>query len=91
MPELPVQIPSEGRSLAGVAHLPEILPAPVVVCCHGLHSSKESEKFIAVSRELAENGFAALRFDFGGCGESPASDDPDLVGARLRDLLGVME
>ena len=72
--------------LAAVLHLPRQIPAPSVVCCHGLESSKDSEKFIAICEELCRAGLAALRFDFTGCGESRTSPDRHLLATRVRDL-----
>jgi uncharacterized protein len=71
---------SGSLKLAGVLHLPdgerkgERRPAFLVL--HGFGSNKGSSNTIGPSRMLAEWGYAALRFDFRGCGESE--------GARAR-------
>lgn len=62
-----------------------------MVCCHGLQSSKNSEKFIAICEELCRAGLAALRFDFTGCGESRTLPDRHLLATRMRDLDRVMD
>lgn len=77
--------------LTGAVHLPGVVPAPVVVCCHGLQSSKESSKFILIGQELSRAGMVVVRFDFSGCGESRASLEWDLITSRLRDLRHVLE
>lgn len=77
--------------LAAVAHLPEKLPAPVIVCCHGLLSLKDSPKYIEIGARMTRAGFCVLRFDFSGCGESPPRRGAPLVGARQKDLDAVLD
>jgi uncharacterized protein len=86
----PVAIPVAGGSLAALVHLPTRLPAPTVICCHGLLSSKDSSKFAAIAEDLCQSGFAAVRFDFSGCGETQVALEDSLIGSRHRDLLAVM-
>ncbi|HBZ56352.1 MAG TPA: hypothetical protein DEO88_13175 [Syntrophobacteraceae bacterium] len=85
-----VAIPVTGGSLAALVRLPTQLPAPTVICCHGLLSSKDSSKFAAIVEDLCQAGFATVRFDFSGCGESRSASEASLLGTRLRDLLRVM-
>ncbi len=86
----PVAIEAGGTLLSAVAHLPAVVPAPVVVCSHGLLSTKESQKFISVCNALASEGFCSLRFDFSGCGQSGRRSGAGLIDARRRDLASVM-
>lgn len=86
-----LQIRSGEITLSAVVHLPQKIPAPVMVLCHGLLSLKESPKFIALGEELSRNGFCALRFDFSACGESPPRPGQSLVGARRMDLESVLD
>ena len=72
--------------LSAAAHLPAVVPAPVVVCSHGLLSAKNSPKFIAVCEALSLAGFCSIRFDFSGCGQSPRRSGAGLVDARRLDL-----
>jgi uncharacterized protein len=81
-----VQLESDGISLAAVVHLPKRIPAPVIVCCHGLLSLKDSAKYIAIGEEMTAAGFSVLRFDFSGCGESAARAGETLIEGRMRDL-----
>jgi uncharacterized protein len=85
-----IEIPRVGGSLAALVHLPPRLPAPTVICCHGLLSSKDSSKFVVICEELCQAGFAAVRFDFSGCGASPRVAEPTLLATRSRDLSTVM-
>jgi alpha-beta hydrolase superfamily lysophospholipase len=43
---------------------------PTVVLCHGMMSSKEGRKQIALAEGLSVSGFSVLRFDFSFCGQS---------------------
>lgn len=81
-----IEVESEGGTLTGVAHFPERLPAPCVICSHGLFSAKDSPKFIAVAQRLAEEGFVAVRYDHRGCGESDGKIEETTVAGRLEDL-----
>jgi len=73
-----------GVELRGVLHLPAGRAASAVLLCHGMLSSKDGTKQVALARALCEQGQAALRFDFQGRGESGG----DLLGLSLtRELL----
>ena len=82
---------SGGVSLAAAVHFPEKVPSPVIVCCHGLLSLKDSPKYIAIGEEMSKAGFSVLRFDFSGCGESPGRAGETLIGGRMRDLEIVLD
>ncbi len=77
--------------LSAVVHLPRKIPAPVIVCCHGLLSLKDSPKFVAIGEEMSKAGFVVLRFDFSGCGESPRRKGATLVEGRRNDLDAVLD
>lgn len=81
-----LMIAADGIELSAAAHLPAELPAPVVVCSHGLLSAKESPKFVAIGEEMSKAGFCVLRFDFSGCGNSPPREATGLIQARKHDL-----
>lgn len=79
-------IECEDRSISGVLHLPDREKPPVVITCHGLFSSKESDKFTAIAGRFAQAGLAVIRFDFGGCGQSTGSIADTTVSRRLAEL-----
>src|SRR5208283_4277884 len=83
-------IEADGIDLSAVVHLPGKVPAPVIVCSHGLLSAKESPKFVAIGETVSKAGFCALRFDFSGCGDSPPRRAMSLVEARMYDLKAAM-
>jgi alpha-beta hydrolase superfamily lysophospholipase len=57
-----------------------------VITAHGLFSAKASDKFLLLAARLTEVGFACLRFDFRGCGESGGELKDTTVGGRISDL-----
>src|SRR5256714_7562902 len=69
-----VSFVSDGLRLAGVLHLPSP-PASHgrrsgFLVLHGFGSNKDSGVSLTVATLLADFGYAALRFDMRGCGES---------------------
>jgi len=66
-----VSFVSDGLKLSGVLHLPEVRGrCAAFLALHGFGSNKDGGGMIAVARMLAGLGYAALRFDMRGCGES---------------------
>lgn len=86
-----LDISTNAGTIAGVVHLPDRVPAPVIICCHGLLSSKDSSKFVAVAENFSRAGLAVVRFDFSGCGETSMEREASLIGSRLRDLSAVID
>ena len=78
------------RIINGVLHLCETR-APAIVTCHGLFSSMQSEKFLHIAEAFSRVGFAVVRFDFGGCGESTGAIADTTVTRRLQELEAVMQ
>ncbi len=72
--------------MAGMLHLPDRNDAPYVIASHGLLSSKDSEKYIALGERLSKEGVAMLRFDFRGIGESEGRPEEDTISRRIDDL-----
>lgn len=86
----PFTLTVEDRSISGILHLPAEAKFPCLIACHGLFSSKDSDKFIAIDRYFTQRGFAVLRFDFNGCGQSSGSLAATTVTRRLKDLKEVV-
>lgn len=59
---------------------------PCVILSHGLVSSKESSKYIALSEALRGVGIASCRFDYHGCGESTGRIEDTTLTIRLENL-----
>jgi fermentation-respiration switch protein FrsA (DUF1100 family) len=82
---------SEGQKISGVLHLPDKKSPPCIIASHGLLSSKESEKYIALGDRLSQDGMAMLRFDFRGIGESEGRMEDDTISRRIVDLDSAIE
>jgi alpha-beta hydrolase superfamily lysophospholipase len=78
--------------LQGRLHLPAAHRPPVVIGSHGLYSSKDSPKQIALARACNLLGMAYFRFDHRGCGSSQGGFTrvTSLV-SRCRDLKNAVE
>jgi hypothetical protein len=78
---------SDGLSLAGALHLPQCEAPPTVIGSHGLFSSGDSPKQMALARRCNEHGIAFFRFDHRGCGRSEGQfSRVTSFEARVRDL-----
>ncbi|MDI6764801.1 MAG: alpha/beta fold hydrolase [Thermodesulfobacteriota bacterium] len=77
---------SEGHKISGILHLPDREHPFCVIASHGLLSSKDSEKYIALGHRMSEEGMAMLRFDFRGIGESEGGEEDNTVSKKLVDL-----
>jgi len=87
-----ISFSADGLKLKGVLHLPPNGPTPLIVGSHGLYSSGDSPKQIALAEECNHLGMAYFRFDHRGCGSSEG--DFDLVTsleARCRDLISAVK
>ena len=80
-----------GGALSLALHLPDA-PArvPVVVACHGLNASKDSDKYLALGEVFPAAGVALARFDFRGCGESSGVEEDTTIASRIEDVETVL-
>lgn len=65
-----IMIMDDGIRLSAVVERPDTERSPLVIVLHGFSSSKEKPHTIAACRAMREAGFATLRFDLYGHGES---------------------
>ncbi len=86
-----IKIPLGRHRLTGVLHLPHKSPCAMVVCSHGLLSSKDSDKYILLAQMLNEAEIGLLRFDFRGCGESSGTMKETTIGGRVEDLAAAVK
>lgn len=67
-----VSFESDGVELYGLLHVPDRIPARVVIVCHGF--DKRGFHGVRLFKDMAEAacraGFVSLMFDFRGCGQS---------------------
>ncbi|HTM10953.1 MAG TPA: alpha/beta fold hydrolase [Verrucomicrobiae bacterium] len=75
-----------GQRLVGIVHRPDGTPKAGVVLCHGMGSSKESEKFVMLGEILAKRGVLALRFDFACSGESEGKFEEITYSGEAEDI-----
>ena len=74
------------HKLVGVFHSPAQQTRVCVITCHGLLSSKDSEKYIEIAHRFCGEGLAVFRFDFRGCGESGGKLGETTLTGRIEDL-----
>ncbi|MBN1254686.1 MAG: alpha/beta hydrolase [Deltaproteobacteria bacterium] len=82
---------SEGKKIYGILHLPKNPSPPCVIASHGLFSSKESEKFVALGEFFSAQGIALIRYDHQGCGESEGELGSTTASSRIKDLNAIFE
>ena len=73
-------------TLRGLLHRPDgAEPAPVVLLLHGFTGQhiEQDRLFVQAARALAAAGFAALRFDFYGSGDSDGDFEEFTVESEL--------
>ncbi len=82
---------SEGCRISGVLHLPDEENPACVIGSHGLLSSKDSDKYIALGERMSGEGIALLRFDFRGIGESEGSEEDNTISKKIGDLKAAID
>lgn len=93
--EKQVVIPLGEHRISGVLHMPEHAAEgtlPAVVICHGFISNKVGQHrlFVKAARALSRAGFAVLRFDYVGCGESTGEYQDITLTQQAEDTIGVL-
>jgi len=86
-----VSFMSQGMKISGMLHLPDKENPPCVIASHGLLSSKDSEKYIALGEKISREGMAMLRFDFRGIGESEGSEEDNTISKKISDLSAAID
>jgi uncharacterized protein len=86
-----VYFKSEGKRISGILHLPERINPSCVIASHGLLSSKDSEKYIALGEQISREGISMLRFDFRGIGESEGGEEDNTVSKKIADLSAAID
>lgn len=88
MKEFPVTFKSHGKQIVGMMHLPAMSNPPAVIICHGYFGSKEGAFYVLVeaAREICKKGFAVLRFDYRGSGDSEGEFDKQTIMTMTEDF-----
>ncbi|MCS7064888.1 MAG: alpha/beta fold hydrolase [Fimbriimonadales bacterium] len=93
MDERLLWIPSRGKRMAGVLHLPDgRRRVPAVLMLHGFtgHKVETHRLFVHTARRLAAAGFVALRFDFLGSGDSEGEFEQMTIRGEVEDALNAL-
>lgn len=77
---------STGTRLVGRLHVPEDRARGSVLMAHCFTCSKDLHTMTRLANGLAEAGYAVLRFDFTGLGESPGEFTQTTLAHDVRDL-----
>jgi uncharacterized protein len=96
--ETVVTVPSPLGDIIGTLNLPEGDPAPVVLLFHGFTGARdelgvattEEGVFSRTARLLADAGYASLRIDFRGSGDSPGDFADTTFEGQVADGLAAM-
>jgi len=87
-----VAIPGHtGLNLAGVLHSPEgSVVKGTLVFCHCFTCSKDYKLLVWLARELVQEGYCVLRFDFTGLGDSEGEFRDSTLSTDIQDLIEVV-
>jgi len=88
MKEIPVTFKSHGKQIVGMLHLSNKKRSLIIIVCHGFMGSHIGVwySYVELARELAKHGFAVLRFDFRGSGDSQGKFENQIIGVKLQDF-----
>lgn len=83
-----VEFAANGKTIRGILHTPEHQKnksqdqIPGLVLCHGFTGNKIGlhRLFVKAARYFSHLGFAVLRFDFSGCGDSDGNYEDITIG-----------
>lgn len=99
--ETAVTLQSEGQNMVATLQLPEGKPAPVVLLLHGFTGTRDElvipgtgeGVFVRTANMLADNGYASLRIDFRGSGESVAdfTYESTTLEGQIADALAAID
>lgn len=76
-----------GQELAGILHEPDGEAAAWVLFAHCFTCTKNIKAAVRISQALVEQGFAVLRFDFTGLGESEGEFVDTTFSSNVHDLM----
>ncbi len=82
---------AHGQTLSGRLEHPTGAPRARAIFAHCFTCSKESVAAVRVSRALAEQGFAVLRFDFAGLGASSGAFEETTFSSNVDDLVAAAD
>lgn len=82
-----------GRKIVATIHIPgvDILKNHCTVVFHGMFSSRNGPKHIALAEYFQQKWFSILRFDFSGCGQSDGKIEETTISGRVGDGVAVCD
>ena len=86
-----ITVSDNGVPLVGILERPSAEPGPLVIVLHGFTSSKDRPHTLAACEAMHEAGFAALRFDLYGHGESGGEFRKHTLHKWISNTLAVMD
>ncbi len=82
----------DGIRLVGIWHWPKNTSDKAVILAHGITADKDEDGiFIELADNLVQNGYAVLRFDFRGHGESQGNSVDMTIAGELLDLQSAID
>ena len=86
-----ITVTDDGVPLVGVLERPSAEPGPLVIVLHGFTSAKDRTHTLAACEAMREAGFATLRFDLYGHGESGGEFRKHTLHKWISNTLAVMD
>ena len=88
MEEKIVEFENDGEKIKGVLALPDQKTEKIVIIVHGFTATKDGpgNSFVKLAKKLAENGFAALRFNFRYTNENFTEFEKMTISSEVSDL-----
>ncbi len=80
-----------GNRLVGDLHRAGDRPGTVLVLCHGMESTREGNKQLAIVERALPDGYSVLRFDFSYVGESEGDFADLTITGEVDDCLGALD
>lgn len=94
-----IEFKARDRTIRGILHIPEHPKAgpkaayPGIVLCHGFTGNKIGlhRLFVKAARFFSRAGFAVLRFDFSGCGDSDGGHEEITIDGQVREASAALD
>lgn len=87
MPELKISYRVNGEKIVAILHTPDKKNNAGIVLAHGITVDKDEDgAFVNLAKELTNNGYTVLRFDFRGHGESDLKSRDFTITTEVEDL-----
>ena len=86
-----ITVTDDGIRLVGIIERPSAEPGPLVLVLHGFTSAKDRPHTIAACEAMREAGFATLRFDLYGHGESGGEFQKHTLDKWISNTLAMID